>query len=119
MDYRKCTSFGNVPSVDTAPVNFVNKIHTVSPFEEQKRADDPFVTMDVDVDLREVYFLIMHFLSTGPCQKTFRQLWEELVEHELLPRRYHAYYSRSSTSNGLAKDTPISFPLNYDNIVNR
>lgn len=119
MDYRKCTSFGNVPSVDTAPVNFVNKIHTVSPFEEQKRANDPFVTMDVDVDLQEVYFLIMHFLSTGPCQKTFRQLWEELVEHELLPRRYHAYYSRSGTSNGLEKDTSISFPLNYDNIVNR
>lgn len=119
MDYRKCTSFSNVPTLDTAPVNFVNKIHAVSPIEEQRRADDPFVTMDVDVDLREVYFLIMHFLSTGPCHKTFRQLWEELLEHELLPRRYHAYYSRSGTSSSLENDIPISFPLNYDNIVNR
>ncbi|KAL6525911.1 hypothetical protein OROMI_030306 [Orobanche minor] len=76
-------------------------------------------SMDVDVDLREIYFLIMHFLSAGPCQKTFRQLWEELLEQELLPRRYHAWYSRSGAVSGDENDDGTSFPLNYDNLIGR
>ncbi|KAI4329811.1 hypothetical protein MLD38_028156 [Melastoma candidum] len=74
---------------------------------------------EVDIDLRELYFLIMHFLSSGPCEKTFRQLSDELLEHQLLPRRYHAWFSRSGMQTGSVDDDGISFPLNYFNLVDR
>lgn len=74
---------------------------------------------DVDIDLREVYFLIMHFLSGGPCHRTCGQLWNELLEHKLLPRRYHAWYSRSGLHSGDEDDDGLSFPLSYAQLVER
>lgn len=83
-----------------------------------KRVDIP-TEEDVDIDLREVYFLIMHFLSGGPCHRTFGQLWNELLEHKLLPRRYHAWYSRSGSHSGNENDDGLSFPLSYAQLVER
>ncbi|GLJ21098.1 hypothetical protein SUGI_0385500 [Cryptomeria japonica] len=74
---------------------------------------------DIDIDLREVYFLIMHFLSGGPCHRTCGQLWNELLEHKLLPRRYHAWYSRSAKQSGDEDDDGLSFPLSYAQLVER
>ncbi|KAL8100403.1 uncharacterized protein LOC141684645 [Apium graveolens] len=74
---------------------------------------------DVDIDLREVYFLIMHFLSAGPCQRTYGQFWNELLEHQLLPRRYHAWYSRTGVVSGDENDDGSSFPLSYNKLVER
>ncbi|XP_020884424.1 PH-interacting protein isoform X2 [Arabidopsis lyrata subsp. lyrata] len=74
---------------------------------------------DVDMDLREVYFLILHFLSTGPCERTFGHLRDEILEKGLLPRRYHSWWSRSGTCSGRADDDGISLPLSYDNLIER
>nr|GEU54066.1 PH-interacting protein [Tanacetum cinerariifolium] len=72
-----------------------------------------------DIDLREVYFLIMHFLSAGPCHRTYGQFWNELLEHQLLPRRYHSWYSRSGITTGDENDDGMSFPLSYNKLVER
>ncbi|KAJ6324663.1 hypothetical protein OIU76_011872 [Salix suchowensis] len=71
---------------------------------------------DADVDLNEVYFLIMHFLSAGPCQRTYEQFLNELLEHQLLPRRFHAWYSRSGAHSGAENDNGLSFPLSYNSL---
>ena len=73
----------------------------------------------VDIDVKEVYFLIMHFLSDGPCRKTFAQLREELEEYKLLPRRYHAWYSREGLCSGDKEDDGISVPLSYPELLQR
>ncbi|KAF3456326.1 hypothetical protein FNV43_RR00976 [Rhamnella rubrinervis] len=57
--------------------------------------------------------------STGPCHKTFGQLWNELLEHQLLPRRYHAWYSRNGVHSGDENDDGMSFPLSYNMLVER
>ncbi|MCO5594412.1 hypothetical protein L7F22_048442 [Adiantum nelumboides] len=72
-----------------------------------------------DVDIREVYFLIMHFLSEGPCHRASVQLTEELEEFGLLPRRYHAWYSRGGTRSGELDDDGISVPLSYSQLLER
>jgi len=80
------------------------------------------VQTDLDIDLREVYFLIMHFLSAGPCRRTFLHFKEELLEHQLLPRRYHAWFSRSGDLGGddaEEDDDGFSLPLDYSNLVGR
>ncbi|KAL6505075.1 hypothetical protein OROGR_024892 [Orobanche gracilis] len=121
MDIREYTCFNNAPSVNVGTVNFPNMVNATA----QRKDCEGLVnyaassSMDVDVDLREIYFLIMHLLSAGPCQKTFRQLWEELLEQELLPRRYHAWYSRSGAVSGDENDDGTSFPLNYDSLIGR
>nr|GMD76560.1 PH-interacting protein [Ipomoea batatas] len=74
---------------------------------------------DMDIDMGEVYFLIMHFLSMGPCHKTYGQFWNELLENQLLPRRYHAWYSRSGIKSGDENDDGISFPLSYNKLAER
>ncbi|MFS7938120.1 putative transcription factor WD40-like family [Helianthus anomalus] len=74
---------------------------------------------EVDIDLKEVYFLIMHFLSAGPCHRTYGQFWNELLEHQLLPRRYHSWYSRSGGTSGDENDDGMSFPLSYNKLVER
>ncbi|KAH9617969.1 hypothetical protein KSS87_003832 [Heliosperma pusillum] len=91
------------------------------PLKNQEKAElmDPEMETDVDVDLKEVYFLIMHFLSSGPCQRTCGQFWNELLEHDLLPRRYHAWYSRSGVPNGDENDDGVSFPLSYNKVAER
>ncbi|AEC10837.1 putative transcription factor WD40-like family [Arabidopsis thaliana] len=74
---------------------------------------------DLDMDLREVYFLILHFLSIGPCERTFGHLRDEILEKGLLPRRYHSWWSRSGIYSGRADDDGISLPLSYDNLIER
>ncbi|KAJ8623351.1 hypothetical protein MRB53_031880 [Persea americana] len=61
----------------------------------------------------------MHFLSTGPCQRTFGQFWNELLQHQLLPRRYHAWYSRIGLHSGDEDDNGLSLPLSYNKLVER
>ncbi|KAI3449399.1 hypothetical protein Pfo_006064 [Paulownia fortunei] len=119
MELRKYTCFSGAPSVSVGTLNFPSKVNAKAQMEDHEEPADDTASMDVDVDLREIYFLIMHFLSAGPCQKTFGQLWGELLEHELLPRRYHAWYSRSGAVYGDENDDGNSFPLNYDNLVGR
>ncbi|XP_073311170.1 uncharacterized protein [Primulina huaijiensis] len=119
MDFRKCSSFSDMPSVNVGTINFINKVHAKSPMEVCEEPADHAGAVDVDVDLREIYFLIMHFLSAGPCQNTFGKLWDELLEHDLLPRRYHALFSRSGAVVGDESNVGNSVPLNYDNLVGR
>ncbi|KAL0459765.1 UNVERIFIED_CONTAM: hypothetical protein Slati_0603700 [Sesamum latifolium] len=118
MEFRKYTCFGDAPSVGMGTVNLLNKVHAKAQLEAHEEPAD-CASMDADLDIREIYFLIMHFLSAGPCQKTFGQLWVELLEHNLLPRRYHAWYSRSGAVCRDENDDGNSFPLNYDNLVGR
>lgn len=74
---------------------------------------------DIDPDMAEVYFLLMHFLAKGPCQRAFLVLWNELLEHKLLPRRFHAWYSRGGKQSGDENDDGVSFPLSYNDLVAR
>ncbi|KAF9618196.1 hypothetical protein IFM89_000665 [Coptis chinensis] len=98
---------------------------SMTPLKEKDEITDPGATAscpaepDIDIDLREVYFLIMQFLSDGPCQRTCVQFWSELLEYQLLPRRYHAWYSRSGAESGDEKNNGFSFPLSYNQLVER
>ncbi|XP_058000900.1 uncharacterized protein LOC110633067 isoform X3 [Hevea brasiliensis] len=115
MALQKYIPSGDAPSVGMKHSNFFSKVH-----ENAQHADlETKVKPDVDIDLREVYFLIMHFLSAGPCRRTCVQIWNELLEHQLLPRRYHAWYSRTGARNGDENDDGLSFPLNYTKLVER
>lgn len=102
----------STPCLDSVPAN-------APPLQRQDRLlvchSSP---ADVDMDLREVYFLILHFLSNGPCDRTFGPLRDEILEKGLLPRRYHSSWSRSGTFTAPADDA-ISLPLTYDNLVER
>ncbi|OMO82129.1 hypothetical protein COLO4_23236 [Corchorus olitorius] len=118
MDW-KCSSSSGASSLCKAPLNVSLKIPEKALVEQQRRVVDPAAKTDVDIDLREIYFLIMQFLSLGPCQRTFEQLSNELLEHRLLPRRYHAWFSRSGAHSGNDDDDGISFPLSYNNLVER
>ncbi|KAL0420120.1 UNVERIFIED_CONTAM: PH-interacting protein [Sesamum radiatum] len=118
MEFKKYTCFGDAPCVGMGTVNLLNKVHAKAQMEAHEEPAD-CASMDVDLDIREIYFLIMHFLSAGPCQKTFGQLWVELLEHDLLPRRYHAWYSRSGAVCRDENDDGNSCPLNYDNLIGR
>ncbi|XVF28225.1 hypothetical protein REPUB_Repub15cG0011200 [Reevesia pubescens] len=111
-----------VPSTDSLkikmkPLTFSTKVQEKSQFANAQRHDSK--KRDVDVDLREVYFLIMHFLSTGPCKRTCGQFWNELLENQLLPRRYHAWFSRKGAHSGHDNDDSMSFPLSYAQLVER
>ncbi|XP_049388775.1 uncharacterized protein LOC125853144 [Solanum stenotomum] len=119
MDSGKCTSRNGASSSNMAHTSFLNRVYTKSLFEEEERFAELSTIKDVNIDLREVYFLIMHFLSSGPCRKTFGIFCDELLEHELLPRRYHAWYSRKGVLSGDDDDDDISFPLNYDDLMLR
>nr|XP_023895389.1 bromodomain and WD repeat-containing protein 3 [Quercus suber]POE57423.1 isoform c of bromodomain and wd repeat-containing protein 1 [Quercus suber] len=116
MAFRKYVPSGDAQK-DLKPLRFSIKGH------EKTQLVDPNTShtmeRDVDVDHREIYFLIMHFLSAGPCHRTYGQLWNELLEHQLLPRRYHAWYSRNGTHSGDENDDGMSFPLNYAMLVER
>lgn len=115
MDLKKCSSFKEAPSLTIAS----NRENTRPRFEECEWGSDQAVTEDFDIDHREIYFLIMHYLSSGPCRRTFEQFHEELLDHHLLPRRYHAWYSRSGVLSGLENDDGISFPSSYSSLVER
>lgn len=117
MALRKFVPSGEAPSVSMKPLNFSRAMDEDTRFvdSETSLAVEP----DVDIDLREVYFLIMHFLSAGPCRRTYGQFWNELLEHQLLPRRYHAWYSRNGLHSGDENDDGKSFPLSYNMLVER
>lgn len=119
MDIRKCISPTVAPSLTMAPLKFSNRLHEKAQPEKEQGATGQVVESGVDIDLREIYFLIMHFLASGPCQRTFEQFCNELLENQLLPRRYHAWFSRSGAHSGDGDDDGISFPLSYHNLVER
>ncbi|XP_047947098.1 bromodomain and WD repeat-containing protein 1 isoform X1 [Salvia hispanica] len=116
MALRKYIPSGNATPINIKSLSFSNKeIGKANEADLQRRPTEA----DVDIDLREVYFLIMHFLSAGPCHRTYGQFWNELLEHQLLPRRYHSWYSRSGLPSGNENDDGISFPLSYNKLVER
>lgn len=117
MALQKFVPSGDAPAVSMKTLSFFCKKHENPQVAdtETSQALEP----NVNIDLREVYFLIMHFLSAGPCHKTFRQFWSELLEHQLLPRRYHAWYSRNGGHSGEENDDGMSFPLSYNMLVER
>ncbi|XP_075639920.1 uncharacterized protein LOC142611701 isoform X1 [Castanea sativa] len=119
MDIRECISPTGAPSLTMAPLKFSNKVHEKAQPEKEHGATGQAVESGVDIDLREIYFSIMHFLASGPCQRTFEQFCNELLEYQLLPRRYHAWFSRSGAHSGDGNDDGISFPLSYHNLVER
>lgn len=116
MALQKYVPSGDAPRLKMKPLSFTSKANEkAQPVNSQRKE----TAVDVDVDLREIYFLIMHFLSAGPCQRTCGQLWNELLEHQLLPRRYHAWYSRSGDRSGDEDDDGMSLPLSYIKLVER
>lgn len=118
MDSKKCKpSTGGASSTSVVPLSVQNQEDVMV----RSLMDMEAVKTDVDIDLREVYFLIMHFLSAGPCQRSFAQLRNELLEHRLLPRRYHAWFSRSGEpgEDDAGDDDGISLPLHYGNLADR
>ncbi|KAL8128476.1 hypothetical protein V2J09_017631 [Rumex salicifolius] len=117
MALQKHVPASNSQSLGVKPLRFSSQMD-----RKTQRADASVrksLDIEVDIDLREVYFLIMHFLSSGPCQRTCGQLWNELLEHNLLPRRYHAWYSRCGVPSGNEHDDGLSFPLSYNKLVER
>lgn len=116
MDW-KCSA--GASSLCKASLNVSTAVPEKALVEQERRVADHASMTNADIDLREIYFLIMQFLSAGPCQKTFEQLSKELLEHQLLPRRYHAWFSRSGAHSGNNDDDGISFPLSYNNLVER
>ncbi|KAF9606550.1 hypothetical protein IFM89_026240 [Coptis chinensis] len=119
MALRKYLPSGHASSLSMAPLNLSDKVQEKAQFLEPEAASGPPVEDDVDIDLSEVYFLIMHFLSAGPCHRTYGQFWNELLEHQLLPRRYHSWYSRSGAHCRDENDNGFSFPLSYNKLVER
>lgn len=115
MALQKYVPSGNAPIVNMKHLSISSKVSEKAQLEMTNQNHD----LDVDIDLREVYFLIMHFLSAGPCHKTYLQFRNELLEHQLLPRRYHAWYSRSGTRGGDEDDDGLSLPLSYNKLVER
>ncbi|KAI3821785.1 hypothetical protein L1987_09357 [Smallanthus sonchifolius] len=104
------------PSGSLKPLSFSSKVKERGQLVDvDKRGNEA----EADIDLTEVYFLIMHFLSAGPCHRTYGQFWNELLEHQLLPRRYHSWYSRSGVPSGDENDDGMSFPLSYNKLVER
>lgn len=116
MDFRKCISPCVSPAGNMKSLSFSGKAkgkaHSLDPQIKTTETD-------MDIDMGEIYFLIMHFLSMGPCHKTYGQFWNELLENQLLPRRYHAWYSRSGIKSGDENDDGISFPLSYNKLAER
>ncbi|KAG7533562.1 WD40 repeat [Arabidopsis thaliana x Arabidopsis arenosa] len=117
MALRKNTPKGDSVSLPMKPLNFSRKLPGNVQIPDPDIAQN--VAPNIDLDLREVYFLMLHLLSSGPCQQTYALLRHELLEHELLPRRYHAWYSRSGLPSGDDNDDGNSFPLNYTELAKR
>ncbi|XP_020592278.1 bromodomain and WD repeat-containing protein 3 [Phalaenopsis equestris] len=119
MALRKHKASGDSSSAALAPLNFVRKMPEKGNSAEADMKSCVSLESHVDIDPREVYFLIMHFLSASPCKRTYGQFWNELLEHQLLPRRYHAWYSRSGVRSGDEDDDGKSLPLSYSTLVER
>ncbi|KAI3990128.1 hypothetical protein MKX01_029106 [Papaver californicum] len=120
MALRKYLPSSEAPPLSMTPLNIPDiKVPEKAHFAEAETAGSPSIDTDVDIDLTEVYFLIMHFLSAGPCHRTYGQFWNELLEHQLLPRRYHAWYSRNGAQTGDEDDNGLSLPLSYNKLAER
>ncbi|KAL8232778.1 hypothetical protein R6Q57_002556 [Mikania cordata] len=118
MELGNQTSFEKASPATMQHLGFLDRLHTKA--QNQPESERGYENVaDLDVDLREIYFLIMHFLSAGPCQKTFTQFCNELMEYQLLPKRYHAWYSRNGEVTGVETDDGISFPLSYEGAAQR
>ncbi|EOY06689.1 hypothetical protein QUC31_016132 [Theobroma cacao] len=117
MALQKYVPSSDSPKVKMKPLSFSSKVQEKVQLANLETRHSK--KHDVDVDLREVYFLIMHFLSTGPCKRTCGMFLNELLENQLLPRRYHAWYSRKGAHSGHENDDGMSFPLSYAQLVER
>ncbi|KAF2532377.1 hypothetical protein F2Q70_00032193 [Brassica cretica] len=117
MALRKITPKADSVSPPMKPLSLSKKLPGNVQMADPDIAQN--VVPNIDLDMREVYFLMLHLLSSGPCQRTYALLRHELLEHELLPRRYHAWYSRSGLPSGDENDDGDSFPLNYAELVKR
>ncbi|XP_076901951.1 uncharacterized protein LOC143556546 [Bidens hawaiensis] len=118
MEFGNQASYDKASSTSMQHLGFLDRLHTKAQNQPENKLDDTIVA-DLDVDLREIYFLVMHFLSAGPCQRTFSQFCNELMEYRLLPKRYHAWYSRNGEVSGDENDDGISFPLSYEGVAQR
>ncbi|KZV17019.1 bromodomain and WD repeat-containing protein 3 [Dorcoceras hygrometricum] len=116
MALQKRTTTGDPPPINIKSLSFTSKENGKASLAVSQRRQ---TASHLDIDLKEVYFLIMHFLSAGPCLRTYGQLWNELLEHQLLPRRYHAWYSRTGSQSRDENDNGMSFPLSYNKLVER
>ncbi|GJM93198.1 hypothetical protein PR202_ga09738 [Eleusine coracana subsp. coracana] len=96
------------------------ELERVNPVNSVMSADVSSSMAGVDIDMREIYFLIMHFFYlVVHLNGLFGVLCNELLEHQLLPRRYHAWYSRGGFHSGEENDDGISLPMGYQKLVER
>ena len=119
MESGNHASFDKLTSTTMHPLGFLDRTKTHNQLQSEMSQGSQGVVADIDVDLREIYFLIMHFISSGPCQRTFTEFCNELMEYQLLPKRYHAWYSRNGEVTGDETDDGISFPLSYEGAARR
>ncbi|KAK4372429.1 hypothetical protein RND71_007813 [Anisodus tanguticus] len=75
MDSGKCTSRNGTSSSSMAPTSFLNRVHTKPLFDEEERFVEHATLKDVNIDLREVYFLIKHFFIIWAVPKN---VWDIL-----------------------------------------
>ncbi|KAJ4838668.1 hypothetical protein Tsubulata_004268 [Turnera subulata] len=113
---KSASSVVGTSSISKPPFNLSSMVAEKEHIELQ---ESTCALNNAEIDLREVYFLILHFLSSGPCQRTFKELCDEILEYDLLPRRYHAWFSRSGAHSGSNDDSGISFPLGYNKLTDR
>ncbi|KAF7070012.1 hypothetical protein CFC21_075573 [Triticum aestivum] len=119
IDFRKHQPSGNATSTSMVPLDVPSQApEKINSLNQVISADVP-CEAPVDFDARELYFLIAHFLSHGPLKRTAGELCSELQEHQLLPRRYHAWYSRGGFHSGEENDDGVSLPLDYLKLVER
>ncbi|XP_048527611.1 bromodomain and WD repeat-containing protein 3-like [Triticum urartu] len=119
IDFRKHQPSGNATSTSMVPLDVPSQApEKINSLNQVISADVP-CEAPVDFDSRELYFLIAHFLSHGPLKRTAGELCSELQEHHLLPRRYHAWYSRGGFHSGEENDDGVSLPLDYLKLVER
>lgn len=65
-----------------------NGVQHLAPRARSLLASTSRNTAQASLDASEVYFLLLHFLSEGPCQAAARTLEDEAVKHGLLPQRH-------------------------------
>uniref|UniRef100_A0A8R7U824 BRWD/PHIP N-terminal domain-containing protein n=1 Tax=Triticum urartu TaxID=4572 RepID=A0A8R7U824_TRIUA len=119
MDFRKHQPSANATSISMVHLDFPSQmLEDIDSVNQVMPADFPSEA-PIDIDMRELYFLILHFLSHGPFKRVAGELCNELLEHQLLPRRYHAWYSRGGFHSGKENDDGVSLPLGYLKLVER
>lgn len=62
------------------------------------------------LQITEIYFLILHLLASTPCKNSFELLEKELIEHNLLPRKFcWTGESRPATYEELVTNISVYF----------